>query len=134
MPQKSQPIPGQSLSEVKEQFKTWRKTRKSLRPIPAQLWAAAVNLTAKHSFSQIAKELVLDYSTLKKRAAVQKNAGAALMSPTDFIEVNLQPPASISECIVEMQDITGAKMRMHFRGKPDFDLFDLAKAFWSKKP
>ena len=134
MPQKSQPMPSQSLSEVKEQFKTWRKTRKSLRPIPAQLWAAAVNLTAKHSISQIAKELVLDYSTLKKRAAVQKNAGAALMSPTDFIEVNLQPPASISECIVEMQDIAGAKMRMHFRGKTDFDLLELAKAFWSKKP
>ena len=89
MPQKSQPIPSQSLSEVKEQFKTWRKTRKSLRPIPAQLWAAAVNLTAKHSISQIAKELVLDYSTLKKRAAVKKKAGSALMSPADFIEVKL---------------------------------------------
>ena len=134
MSQKSQPMPSQSLSEVKEQFKTWRKTRKSLRPIPAQLWAAAVNLTAKHSISQIAKELVLDYSTLKKRAAVKKNAGAASMSPADFIEVNLQPPTAVSECIVEMQDIVGAKMRMHFRGRPDFDLLELAKAFWSKKP
>ena len=134
MPQKSQPIPGQSLSEVKEQFKTWRKSRKSLRPIPAQLWAAAVDLTAKHSISQIAKELVLDYSTLKKRAAVKKNAGAASMSPSGFIEVNLEPPAAVAECIVEMQDIAGAKMRMHFRGRPDFDLLELAKAFWSKKP
>jgi hypothetical protein len=33
-----------------------------------------------------------------------------------------------------MQDILGAKMRMHFRGKPDVDLLELAKAFWSKKP
>jgi len=78
--------------------------------------------------------LVLDYSTLKKRAAVKNNAGAASMSPADFIEVNLQPPASISECIVEMQDIAGAKMWMRFRGKTDFDLLELAKAFWSKKP
>ena len=134
MPQKSQPISGQSLSEVKEQFKTWRKTRKSLRPIPARLWAAAVNLTAKHSISQIAKELVLDYSTLKKRAAVKKNAGAASMSPPGFIEVNLEPLAAASECIVEMQDILGSKMRMHFRGKTDFDLLELANAFWRKKP
>jgi len=25
-------------------------------------------------------------------------------------------------------------MRMHFRGKTDFDLLELAKAFWRKKP
>ncbi len=134
MPRKKQPIAGQSLSEVKEQFKTWRRTRKNLRPIPQKLWAAAVNLTAKHSISQISKELVLDYSTLKKRAVVKKKAGTASMSPADFIEVNLEPPASVSECVVEMQDILGAKMRMHFRGKTDVDFLQLAKAFWSKKP
>ena len=56
------------------------------------------------------------------------------MSPSGFIEVNLESPAAESECIVEMQDILGAKMRMHFRGKTDFDLLELAKAFWSQKP
>ena len=131
---KSYPTPRASLSEVKEQFKTWRKTRKSPRPIPKKLWAAAVSLTANHSISQISQELVLDYSALKKRAAVKKNAGAASMSSAGFIEVNLEPPAAVAECIVEMQDIAGAKMRMHFRGKTDFDLLELAKAFWSKKP
>ena len=126
--------PCPTISEVKEQFKTWRKTRKSPRPIPAQLWAAAVSLAAKHSISQIAKELVVDYSTLKKRAAIKNKDSAASMSSAGFIEVNLEPPAAVSECIVEMQDIVGAKMRMHFRGKTDFDLLQLAKAFWSKKP
>ena len=134
MPLKKQPIPVQSLSEVKEQFKTWRKTRKSPRPIPKKLWTAAVSLTANHSISQISRELVVDYSTLKKRAAVKNKAGTTSMSPADFIEVNLEPPAAVAECIVEMQDILGAKMRMHFRGKTDFDLLELAKAFWSKKP
>ena len=131
---KNYPTPCLTLSEVKEQFKIWRRTRKSPRPIPKKLWAAAVNLTAKHSISQIAKELVLDYSTLKKRAAVKKKTGSASMSSADFIEVNLEPLTAVSECIVEMQDILGSKMRMHFRGKTDFDLLELAKAFWSKKP
>ena len=134
MPRKKPPIPDQSLSEVKEQFKTWRRTRKSLRPIPKDLWEAAVNLTAKHSISQIAKELVLDYTALKRRVRVKNKDGAASMSPPDFIEVNLEPPAAAPQCIVEMQDIFGSKMRMHFRGKTDFDLLELAKAFWSKKP
>ena len=128
----SPPIP--SLSEVKEQFKVWRKTRKSPRPIPKKLWAAAVSLSSKYSISQISKELVLDYTTLKNRAAIKGKDSAASMGPADFIEVNLEPPAVVAECIVEMQDIAGAKMRMHFRGKTDFDLLELAKAFWSKKP
>ena len=127
-------IPRPSLSEVKEQFKIWRRTRKSPRPIPEQLWEAAVSLTAKHSISQISKELVVDYSALKKRVLIKKKDAADKMSPPGFIELNLEPAAAVSECIVEMQDIRGAKLRMHFRGKTDFDFLELAKAFWRKKP
>jgi len=133
MIQKKHAVPSQTLSQVKEQFKTWRKTRKSPRPIPENLWAAAVSLTAKHSISQIAKELVLDYSALKRRVRFKKKDAAVSTNPPDFIEVNLEAAAAAAECIVEMQDIRGAKMRMHFRGKTDFDLLQLAKAFWSKK-
>ena len=134
MAPKNNSIPPASLSEVKEQFKIWRRTRKSPRPIPEQLWQAAVSLTAAHSISQISKELVLDYSSLKRRVPTKKKTAVAKMSPPGFIELNLEPPASVSECIVEMQDIAGTKMQMHFRGKPDVDLLKLAKAFWSKKP
>lgn len=134
MEPKNYPTPCPTISEVKEQFKIWRRTRKGLRPIPKKLWAAAVSLTTQHSISQISKELVLDYSALKKRAAIKNKDSAASMSPADFMEVKLEPPAAVAECIVEMQDIGGSKMRMHFRGKTDFDLLQLAKAFWSKKP
>jgi hypothetical protein len=133
MEPKNYTIPCPRLREVKEQFKIWRRTRKRLRPIPEKLWAAAVSLTANHSISQISKELVVDYSALKKRVFIKKKDSVASMSPPGFIEVNLEPPAAVSECIVEMQDIGGAKMRMHFRGKTDFDLLELAKAFWRKK-
>ena len=134
MEPKNYPTPCPTISEVKEQFKIWRRTRKSPRPIPAQLWAAAVSLTAKHCLSQISKELAVDYTALKKRVPIKKKDGAASMSPPGFVELNLEPPAAVSECIVEMQDILGSKMRMHFRGKTDFDLLELAEAFWRKKP
>jgi len=134
MESKNYPTPCPTLSEVKEQFKTWRKTRKSPRPIPAELWASVVSLTANHSISRISKELVVDYSRLKKRVLAKKKTKSAKMSSSGFIELNLDPPAAVSECIVEMQDIAGAKIRMHFRGKTDVDLLQLAKAFWSKKP
>ena len=134
MASKNYPTPQPSLSEVKEQFKIWRRTRKSPRPIPDKLWQAAVCLTATHSISKISKELVLDYSALKKRVPIKKKSTADKTSPPGFIELNLEPPAAVSECMVEMQDILGSKMRMHFRGKTDFDLLELAKAFWRKKP
>jgi hypothetical protein len=134
MESKNYSTPRPIISEVKEQFKIWRRTRKSPRPIPEQLWVAAVSLTANHFISQISKELVVDYSALKKRVLIKKKDSAAKMSPPGFIELNLEPPAAASECVVEMQDILGAKMRMHFRGKTDFDLLELAKAFWRKKP
>ena len=134
MTQKKHPVARKSLSEVKEQFKIWRRTRKSPRPIPEKLWQAAVSLTATHSISQISKELVVDYSSLKKRVPTKKKDSTASMSPPGFIELNLEPPATVSECIVEMQDNLGAKMRMHIRGKTDFDLLELTKAFWSKRP
>ena len=133
MEPKNYPTPCPTISEVKEQFKIWRRTRKSPRPIPEKLWAAAVSLTANHCLSQISKELVVDYTALKKRVPIKNKDSAVKMNSSGFIEVNLEPPAAVSECIVEMQDIGGAKMRMHFRGKTDFDLLELAKAFWRKK-
>ena len=132
MPRKNHPAPSPSLGEVKEQFKIWRRTRKSLRPIPEKLWAAAVKLTAYHSISQIAKELVVDYSVLKRRVQLKNKDAAASTNPPDFIELNLEPPAAVSECIVEMQDRLGLKMRMHFRGQTDVVLLELAKLFWTK--
>ena len=133
MAPKNYSTPRPRLSEVKEQFKIWRRTRKSPRPIPAELWAAAVDLTANHSISQISKELVLDYAALKKRVAIKKKDSAAKMSPAGFIELNLEPAAAVSECIVEMQDIGGAKMRMHIKGKTQIDLLELAKVFWRNR-
>ena len=56
MASKKCPTTRPSLSEVKEQFKIWRRTRKSPRPIPDQLWQAAVSLTATNSISQISKK------------------------------------------------------------------------------
>ena len=135
MASKNYPTPRPSLSEVKEQFKIWRRNRKSPRPIPDKLWQAAVSLTATHSISQISKELVLDYNALKSRVTTKKKNTTTKMSPAGFVELNLEPPAAVSaECIVEMQDSLGSKMRMHIRGKTEFDPIQLAQAFWSKRP
>ncbi len=133
MAPKNYPTPIPNLSEVKEQFKIWRKTRNSPRPIPEKLWNAAVSLSANHTVSQIAEELIIDHDDLKK-ACVKKKKLRKKAPPPTFIELDVEQPAAVSECIVEMQDILGAKMRMHFRGKTDIDLLELVEIFWRKRP
>jgi hypothetical protein len=132
MPQKNHPAPDQTLSEVKEQFKKWRRTRKSPRPMPQELWQAAVSLCAHHSISQISRELLLEYSALKKRVLNKKPNTVAKVSRPDFIELDFGSPTTIPECIIEMEDTLGAKMRMHLKNKTDFELLELVNAFWRK--
>lgn len=132
MPQKNYPSPNPTLSEVKEQFNKWRRTRQSPRPMPEELWQAAVGLCAHYSISQISRELIVDYSTLKKRVSHKKKNTVTRVSRPDFIELDFAPPATIPEFVIEMEDSLGKKMRMHFKNKTDLDLAELVKVFWRK--
>ncbi len=130
----SSAAPDLTLSELAERIETWRQTRKKRRPMPEQLWQAAASLSKKLSIQQVSKALRLNYAALKNRVhPAQKALPASKQAPAAFIELGFeQQPSSISECIVEMQDGCGAKMKMHFRGKTDLDLLELGKAFWRK--
>ena len=132
MPQKNHPAPSESLSEVKDEFKKWRRTRKRPRPMPEKLWQAAVSLCAHHSISQVSRELMLDYSALKRRTLIKKKNTVARISCPDFIELGFEPPTAISECHIEMEDRLGKKMRMHFKSKTDIELLELVTAFFRK--
>lgn len=134
MVQKNHTSSNLTLEEVQEKFKYWRRTRKSHRPIPAELWEAAVSLSADYSISQISKELILDYSTLKRRVHTKKNDPIAKIGLPDFIELDFEKPAAVSQCSVEMHDRSGATMTMQWKGKADFDLLELIKIFWRKGP
>ena len=126
--------PDLTLEELSERIERWRQTRRRRRPMPEHLWQAAANLSNRLSIQQVSKALRLNYGALKKRVHPdEKDPCVDKQTPATFIELGLsQQPPPISECIVEMQDGCGAKMRMHFRGKTDLDLLELGKVFWRK--
>ena len=100
--------------------------------MPEPLWQAAASLSKQLSIQQVSKALGLNYGALKKRVYPQDQP-VDKHTPATFIELGFeQQPAPIAECIVEMQDGCGAKMRMHFVGKTDLDLIALGRAFWTK--
>jgi len=123
-----------TLSEVKKKFELWRKTRTNRKPIPQELWDTATNLSKTHSINQISKALRLNYTALKNRVNKKEANQTCIQNvqASSFVELNFERSPLVSECIVEMQDCSGAKMRMSFKGKTDFDFLELGKAFWRK--
>ena len=130
------PIPAlpSPLESVQYQFEKWRDTRKSLRePIPENLWAAAIRLCNQYSINHVSRSLHLSYTTLKKKVQGKKPVPKKKKSssPT-FVELDWQGNFPSSECIIEMENAYGSKMRMSFKGQADLDLLELSRAFWTK--
>ena len=124
-----------SLKEVRNQFEAWRSTRKHREPIPDALWESAAGLRKDYSIHQIAKALHLNYTDLKKRVQKLDNVSSPeAHTRSAFVELDFSRHILPTECIVEMEEPDGAKMRVHFKGGVDFDLLGLTKAFLGKRP
>ena len=120
-----------TLQEVQQQFKIWRSNSRKRRPIPQELWDAAVNLCDKHSISKVAIALRLNHTDLKKRikSPTQRNCSE---SPPAFIEVEIPSGATATgEWTMELEDGGGRKMRLSWKGERDLDVSSLAQGFWA---
>ena len=125
-----------TLEKVRQIFSDWRKTRTSRR-IPDHLWQAAVNLyhTQGMSINRIARGLRLNYSTLKTK--IIDMPLAAIDPPEEdassvFIEV--AAPQGYSDCVIEIENSSGAKMRMCFTGRADPEVISLGRYFLAGSP
>jgi len=128
---------GDGLSQLKRQFDQWRAGRKVGERIPFGLWAGAVAAAVEHGAYRVAAELHLDYAVLKRRAALA--GGKALTSEVTprFVELfaaagGTTPAGALRpECVVELANARGAKMRVELNGKGLAGLAGLCSAFWS---
>src|SRR3954447_22069983 len=106
----------------------WRTRRKVGTRIPRTLWAVAVRLAKIHGVSRAATALSLDYYSLKKRAespvTPRQSDGPA------FVEFTA--PAMVAKrCQVELDNGSGATMRVHLVRYDAADIEALARGFWS---
>ena len=128
--------PHPTLEEVKSQFTTWRANRANKKsPIPDNLWEAAVTLTDRYSLHKISKTLHVNHTALRDQVALRKTSNStACLEPASFIELAHPLPPFQSECLIEMENTHGEKMRMHFTGEVSLDLMALSNNFWSNRP
>lgn len=125
MPRRRSPVPA-ALKRAAKSFETWRRTRTS-RKIPDSLWNLAIELAATHGVYRCARALRLDFAELKKRVLARSEMKSTSLAecPT-FVEV--VPPSTGSECLLELENMRGTKLRMQLRGASSRDLVDLAGA------
>lgn len=132
-----QPLTGEqsgALDEARQLFVRWRKNKTGRPRIPDNLWQAAVDLyhTQGITINRIARGLRLNHTALKEK--IFDIHSAAIDPPADeesdmFIEVQLPPdhPPEYSNCVIEMENHTGLKMRICFNGRADPAVISLGK-------
>jgi hypothetical protein len=130
-------VRGDELSQLKRQFDQWRAGRKVGERIPVQLWAGAVAAAVEHGAYRVSAKLHLDYAVLKRRAALAAGKAPAAELAPRFVELfapaaPMKPAAaSQPECVVELANARGAKMRVELSGNGLCGLSSLCSAFWA---
>jgi hypothetical protein len=125
---------GGELAEGARQFAKWRALRRRGARIPERLWALAVQLAGSFGLHATAAALRLDYYALKKRAAEAPAARITAASPAvmpTFVELTPSLPARPCECVIEIENAAGSKMRIHMTGAEAIDVAALGRSFWS---
>lgn len=124
-----------ALTQLNERFAVWRAGRKLGMRIPPQLWAAAVDMVGVHGACRVARALNLDYEMLKRRVA---QAGRKVTTTTElaprFVELfapagAMPAPGAQPQCVVEMANARGARMRVELSGQGLVGLSALCSAF-----
>jgi hypothetical protein len=119
-------IPGELL-RLERRFFSWREIRVKGERIPSQYWESAGKLASKHGVCQTAKVLKLDYYSLKKQMEQQ----SAEPSPVPaFIELPSPSTDQSSECVIEFENKSGDRMRVHLKDSTAPDLITLGRSFW----
>ena len=115
------------LARARSRFQAWRGRRTAGR-IPEQLWALAVRLVSRHGVSRTAAVLGLDYYSVKKRA--DNAAREPASSRPAFVELPA-PVVLTRQCQFELDNGTGATLRLHLVGYDAADVATLARSFWN---
>ena len=121
------PVPA-PLEAARRRFEEWRRTRAATERIPDRLWRSAAKLARRYGVFRTARTLGLDYMCLKRRAGLAKTP-ARVKKPT-FVEVAPLTVGSRSgECLIEVEDRSGAKLRIEARGIDGAQIGALARSF-----
>jgi hypothetical protein len=125
------------LARAAFRFAAWRRMHEPHTRIPKPLWAAAVKLAAEFGISRTATRLRLNYNDLKKHLEViappSRHASIA-PKPPSFVELPASSFPVSGDCVIELENAAGTKMRIQIKGSHCPDLVALSAAFCNVEP
>lgn len=131
------PLPS-GLETARQRFDLWRRTRQGHCRIPAALWHLAAELAGAYGLCRTARVLRLDYPALKRHVEAAGRPSVSRPEPElAFVELTPSGRPSFSgipgapECILECENVSGAKLRVQLKGVAVPDLIALSRSFWS---
>jgi len=116
------------LLRGRSRFQAWRSRRLPGSRIPPVLWELAVGLVSSYGVSRTAEVLGLDYYRLQKQA--QEAADPPPASKPTFVELP-SPVVVGKQCLLELDNGTGASMRVQLVGYDAAEVADLAGHLWN---
>ena len=131
-----------AFSRAQQKIERWRRRHRPRARIADVLWREAAELASAYGINRTAKALRRDYYSLKRRVAAAAATAAAGCgevaciaagsgaSAPQFVEVLGGPMgAGRGECLIEVQDAGGVKMRIRLGAGERPDLLALARVF-----
>ena len=116
-----------ALTQARRKIEQWRGRHRPRARIPEDLWREAAQLACAHGINRTARALRLDYYALKKRVAGATPAGEGIPEFVEVLPGGLAVPPP--ECLIEVEDARGGKMRIHLPGGERPDLVALVGVF-----
>jgi hypothetical protein len=118
------------LAEVRRGFDQWRKSGRRGRQIPEPLWRMAVRAAVRHGVQSTARHLGLNATRLQKEVERLAPTQAA-EDQSQFVELPWLGAAPIPECVLEAEDQSGRKLRIHLKGPATAQAATLGRMLWT---
>ena len=117
------------LESARRRFERWRETRRGRPPIPESLWAVAARAARQFGTHRTCRALRLDYVVLKRHVEAGAAQGPPRHAPhPSFVELVPAGSGSPTECVVEIAEPSGARMRIELKGVAAPDLATLTRS------
>jgi transposase len=133
----------EDVEQLRRRFAEFRSTHAVRSRLPEELWAAAAKLTRRDGIEATAQALDVDRPSLQKwtnrfepRAEAKPRQPGHQRGPkrrepaaAAFVELLAGNTGAVASCLVEVESLRGAKLRLELKAIPTGDLAELIRAF-----
>jgi hypothetical protein len=125
------------VAALRRRIEDWRRTRRGLAWMPADLWAEGVALARSEGAYAVARDLKLSYASLRKRltrAPSARRPRRTSSATKGFVEIGggeLLGAVAMGGSVVELTRSDGAKLVARLSCAEALDVVALSEAFFS---